>query len=220
MKSAQLYSTVVVLCFQLSIALRFRDRPSELILMNLSTRIFSHEIFFFNQSTACLSPSAKYSQGISKPFPAPLFTLFLVILQLILLFGNRRNRRHSQAETFWHMTNNKPIFYCCNGTFIFNIFWLSSTHNTFFSHWPPYFLVHMTTTNIRFESEIFCPFVNHFLFTSDCIASVRKTDIYEVSVQWFQYHNLSNFGRLTPYNVCSVLRRLFSTAEAVQYCGG
>ena len=25
---------------------------------------------------------------------------------------------------------------------------------------------------------------------------------------------------LTPYNVGSVLRRLFSTAEAVQYCGG
>ena len=24
----------------------------------------------------------------------------------------------------------------------------------------------------------------------------------------------------TPYNVSSVLRRLFSTAEAIQYCGG
>ena len=26
--------------------------------------------------------------------------------------------------------------------------------------------------------------------------------------------------RITPYNVGSVLRRLFSTAEAIQYCGG
>ena len=25
---------------------------------------------------------------------------------------------------------------------------------------------------------------------------------------------------ITPYNVGSVLRRLFSTAEAIQYCGG
>ena len=100
MNVAQLYSTVGVLCSQLSTALRFRDLPSELrfrdlpselILMRLSTRIFSHEIFFFNQSTACLSPSAEYSQGISKPFPAPLFTLFPAILQMILLFGNQRN---------------------------------------------------------------------------------------------------------------------------------
>ena len=26
--------------------------------------------------------------------------------------------------------------------------------------------------------------------------------------------------KITPYNVGSVLRRLFSTAEAIQYCGG
>ena len=105
-------------------------------------KIFSHEIFFFNQSTACLSPSEEYSQGISTPLPAPLFTLFPVIFQLIPLvttFRQSKKHRHPQAETFWHMTNEKPIFHYCNGVFIFNILWLSATHKTFFNHWRPYF---------------------------------------------------------------------------------
>ena len=108
MKLAQLYSTVGVLCSRLSIALRFRDFPLEfIILMRLSTKIFSHEIFFFNQSTACLSPSAKYSQGIPKPFPAPLFTLFPVILQMIPLFDNQRNISIHTLKHFgtWPTTN-------------------------------------------------------------------------------------------------------------------
>ena len=35
---------------------------SELILIRLSTRSYSLEIFFFNQFTVCLSPPAEYSQ--------------------------------------------------------------------------------------------------------------------------------------------------------------
>ena len=54
-------------------------------------------------------------------------------------FRQSKKHRHPQAETFWHMTNDKPIFHHCNGTFIFRILWLSSAHKTFFNHWRPYF---------------------------------------------------------------------------------
>ena len=90
MITVQLIS-LVLFYYHLSVALRFRDLPSELMLKRLFTRIFSLETLFSNQFTALLSPSAEYSQGISKPFPAPLFTLLPVILQLILLFGRPRN---------------------------------------------------------------------------------------------------------------------------------
>ena len=54
-------------------------------------------------------------------------------------FRQSKKHRHPQAQTFWHMTNEKPIFHCYNGVFIFNILWLSSIHKRFFSHWRPYF---------------------------------------------------------------------------------
>ena len=182
MKLAQLYSTVVVLCSQLSIALRFRDRPSELILMRLSTRIFSHEIFFFNQSTACLSPSAEYSQGISKPFPAPRFTLFPVILQLILLFGNQRNINIHRLKHFVTSPTTNPSFTTATAFLSSTFVALFYTQDILQSQ-ASIFLVHMITTNIRVETVIFCLFVNHFFihFGLHCLSS--KTDIHVVSVQ-------------------------------------
>ena len=124
------------------------------MLRRLFTRIFSLETLFSDQFTALLSPLAEYSQGISKPFPAPLFTLLPVILQLILLLGRPRN-------IFIHKLKHLGTCPTTVPSFIFHISWLVPAFKAFSYHWCPYFLVHMKTTNIRFKSVFFCPFVTH-----------------------------------------------------------
>ena len=80
------------------------------MLRRLFTRIFSLETLFSNQFTALLSPLAEYSQGISKPFPAPLFTLLPVILQLISLLSRPRNiSAHVQPQ--FHLLSRLWHFY-------------------------------------------------------------------------------------------------------------
>ena len=134
------------------------------MLRRLFTRIFSLRTLFSNQFTALLSPSAEYSQGISKPFPAPRsihsiasnFTADITVRQT-------KKHFHPQAETSQYMSNHSSIFYHGYGIFIFHISWLVPAFKAFSYHWCPYFLVHMKTTNIRFKSVFFCPFVTHAL---------------------------------------------------------
>ena len=133
-------------------------------------------------------PVYRHLQNIHKELPNHFLLLCLLYSQLFCsytTFWQSKKHRHPQAETFWHMTNDNPIFLHCNGVFIFSILWLSSRNTQdILQSLASIFLVHMITTNIRSESVIFCLFFNHFfLFTSDCTASVLKTDIYVVSVQ-------------------------------------
>ena len=106
----------------MSAALRFRNLPSELMLRRLFTRIFSLETLFSNQFTALLSPSAEYSQGISKLFPSPLFTLLPVILQLMLLFG-----RPWPRNIFIHKLKHLGTYLTTVPSFITAMAFLSST---------------------------------------------------------------------------------------------
>ena len=155
------------------------------MLRRLFTRIFSLETLFSDQFTALLSPSAEYSQGISKPFPAPLFTLLPVILQLILLLGRLRNIFIHKLKHLGHMSNHSSIFYHGYGILIFHISWLVPALKAFSYHWCPYFLVHIKTTNIRFKSVFFCRFSPMLFFSS------FRINICTVSVQSQKHHRKS-----------------------------
>ena len=134
------------------------------MLRRLFTRIVSLETLFSNKFTTLPSPSAEYSQGISKPFPAPLFTLLPVILQLILLFGRRRNIFIHKLKHLGTCPITVPSFITARALLSStDISWLVPAFKAFSYHWCPYFLVHMKTTNIRFKSVFFCPFVTHAL---------------------------------------------------------
>ena len=129
------------------------------MLRRLFTRIFSLETLFSNQFTALLSSSAEYSQGISSTSVHSIASNFTADIT----FRQTKKHFHPQAETSRHMSNHSSIFYHGYGIFIFYISWLVPAFKTFSCHWRPYFLVHMKTTNIRFKSVFFCPFVTHAL---------------------------------------------------------
>ena len=190
MKLVQLYSTVGVLCSQLCIGLRLRP----------STRLFSHEIFFFNQSTACLSSSADYSQGISKPFPVPLFTLFPVILQLILLFGNQRNMDIHRLKHFGTWPTRNPSFTTAT-VFLSSTFCDSFLHTRYSSVTG----VHIFGTHENHQHKSWkCNFLSFcqpfFYWLRTALPQfVKLTFMWWVSNDFstMNSNKLSNFGRLS-----------------------